>query len=101
MISDLLSSPGVLAAYSSPEASSSVSPPQPVDEANVVESLDNIRSNVAAVIQLGSNNHDAFEAEGSSMDAGDDADDDIDVEPGKIRILSCFESKFVLSLVAL
>ena len=28
-------------------------------------------------------------------------DDDIDVEPGKIRILSCFESKFVLSLVAL
>ena len=70
MLSDLIDSPDVLAVYSSPEAS--VSPPQPVDDANVVESLDNIRSNVAAAIDLGSNNHDAFEAV-------DDADDDIDV----------------------
>ena len=92
MLSDLIDSPDVLAVYSSPEAS--VSPPQPVDDANVVESLDNIRSNVAAVIQLGSNNHDAFEAVESSMDPRDDADDDIDVEPSKIRIISCFESKF-------
>ena len=49
MLSDLIDSPDVLAVYSSPEAS--VSPPQPVDDANVVESLDNIRSNVAAVIR--------------------------------------------------
>ena len=60
----------------------------------MVESLDNIRSNVAATIELGSNNHGAFEAVGSSMDAGDDADDAIDLEQGKIRIISCFESKF-------
>ena len=84
MLSDLIASPDVLAVYSSPEAS--VSTPQPVDDANVVDSLDNIRSNVAATIGLGSNNHDAFEAVGSSMDAGDDADDAIDLEQGKIRI---------------
>ena len=92
MLSDLIDSPDVLAVYSSPEAS--VSPPQPVDDANVVESLDNIRSNVAAVIQLGSNQHDAFQAVGSPRNSRDDADDDIDVEPSKIRIISCFESKF-------
>ena len=100
MLSDLIASPDALAVFSSPEAS--VSPPQPVDDANVVESLDNIRSNVAATIELGSNSHDAFQAAGCSMDAGDDADDNIAVEPSEIRIISSFESKFcVLLLVAL
>ena len=37
--------------------------------------MDNIRSNVAAVIQLGSNQHDAFQAVGSPRNSRDDADD--------------------------
>ena len=93
MLSDLIASPDVLAVYSSPEANASTSPPESVDDANVADSLDNIRSNVAATVELGSNNHDAFEAVGSSVDSGDDADDDIYVEQGKILIISCFESK--------
>ena len=65
MLSDLIDSPDALAVFSSPEVGASASPPESVDQANVVESLDNIRSNVAATIELGSNNHDAFQAAGT------------------------------------
>ena len=47
-----------------PESATSASPPQSVDRLNAVEDLDNIRSNVAAVMELGSNNHDAFDVVG-------------------------------------
>ena len=47
MLSDLIDSPDALAVFSSPEVGASASPPESVDQANVVESLDNIRASYA------------------------------------------------------
>ena len=87
-----------------PESATSASPPQSVDRVNAVEDLDNIRSNVAAVMELGSNNYDAFDVVGPvgnennyNYDSPDEDEDTGELQTDSNRFLVPF-SHLVVAL---